>query len=457
MKDITKRSFLSFVLIFFGSCIFLHAQTYSVFYPESSDVRSTLIESWFTQDMTIVRSQNTQILQNDLGEYFLVRAEEKNELMEIILAPLVRQTLEVQDYTSNEEMADASFVENASLTIETWPKDALGSWILYRDLQTGKNVRIRYYFMNDKDVYLDFYPGRDKSYVDLSIYGALPTHNAPVPVPFEYFYTASLSDIKKLTQNIVAWKYVSIFEHVYSDTLQMVTVIRRLLPSMQEAGMFTSDTSEYDFLKWIINGLIRPLTGGLLFDEPLYMPTVEQNFSIPERQNTHKSFDFVRNLAAAAISAGTSLPYTYKNSNADVKVEPFAVRMNSDGEKERINFVTDIGYQASVLKPILYLLTATENDVFYLGAVRELKESSAGGRNSEQYYYDNAVAFFSWFDSTGRFNVSVFENGAEFTFDQFLEKYKDSFVYLVRVNPSMNFFPEEPENSETEDTHTNAQ
>ncbi len=450
-----KKLYYCFVLLFFSSTFALFGQ--DVLYPESSGVRENLVATWFMQDISVLREQNTEIFQNELGEYFLVRCEEKDGLMEIILAPLVLQTVDVQDFSIQSEGSASKAGSNSStLTIETWPKDGLGSIILYRDVITGKNVKIRYYFMNDREVFLDFFPGKEKSYANFSIFGALVAHNAPVPVPFEYFFTASLNDIQKLTKNILPWKYVDVTDTVYADSIQMVQVIRKYLPDAQKAKMFLSDTSEYDFLRWIIDGLVFPLTGGRLYEEPLFVPTVEPDFMIPERQNTHKSFDFVRNLAAASISAGTSLPYTYNSSNADVKIEPFSVITNSDGITERVNFVTDVGYQISVIKPLLYLLTATEEDLFYLGAIRELKTSSEGGRNSEQYYYNNAAAFFSWFDSNGMFHVSVFENGAEFTLDQFIDKYENAFVYLVKVKPSVNFFPEEPPVIEEENILENA-
>ncbi len=441
-----KRRLL--ILLFFTLCIYINAQN---IYPESSSVRSMLVDSWFMQTTELLRDQSSEVLQNELGEYFLVRAEEKNEIMEIIVAPLVIETLDVQDISTLAEVAAQSPPpSNTSLAIETWPKDGLGSWILYRDVETGENVRVRYYFMNERDVYIEFFPGREKSYASLVIFGAVVAHNAPVPVSFEYFFTASYKDIKKLTQNVLPWEYVDVYENIYTDSMQMVRIIRQILPDAQRAKMFISDTAQYDFLKWIVDGLVRPLTGGELYDEPLYTATVEPNFSIPERQLTHESYDFIRNLAAAALSADTSLSYTFATTNADVKVEPFSLFLTESRELERVNFVLDVGYDVSLLESILYILTATEGDLFYLGAIRELEESRDAGKSSEQYYYNNAAAFFSWFDDKGKFNVSVFENGAEFTLNQFIERYPETYVYLVRVKSSVNFFPEQPEVDEDE-------
>ncbi len=457
MKKLLKLKLSILLSMALINCFVLYAQNNIDNYPESASIRSELIDYWFEQDIALLKDQSSSILQNELGDYFLVRAEEKNNVMEIIVAPLVLQTLSVQESSLVDNKEPSFQATDDSLVVETWPKDGIGSWILYRDAITGKNIKIRYYFSYERELFIEFLPGKNKSYANFSIFSALVAHNAPVPVSLDYFYTASLKDIKILTRKILPWHYVSMESINFADTIQMVRKIRTLLPDAKKAEMFTSDTSSYDFLKWIVDGLVVPLVGGKLYDEPLYVATIEPDFMMGERNNTHKSYDFVRNLAAAAISADTSLPYTYKTSNADVKIEPFSVFTNEDGKEERINFVTDIGYQVNILKPLLYLLTATQGDLFYLGAVRELKEASALGRTAEQYYYENAVAFFSWFDEQGKFHVTVFENGAEFTLQQFVNKYSDSFVYLVRVKSSMNFFPEEPEISDSEEIQVNTQ
>ncbi len=447
MKKSIELRWHGFLVLFFAISVCLNAQTNSILYPESSFVRTELVETWFSQDIPLLRDQSAEVLQNELGEYFLVRAEEKDGLMEVIVAPLVVQTLEIRDLSSLDRstVQENAEVTPSALSIETWPKDGLGSWVLYRNVSTGESVRIRYYFMNDKDIFVEFLPGDEKTFANFSIFNALVAYRVPVPVSLDYFYTASLRDVQKLTQNILPWQYTDVYDNVYADSIQMVRVIRSLLPDAQRAKMFVSDSSEYDFLKWLVDGLVRPLTGGVLYEEPLYRPTIEPNFVIPERQYTHKSYDFVRNLAAAALSADTSLSYTYDTSHADVKVEPFAVFSNESGNNERVNFVTDIGYETRLLKSILYVLAATEGDLFYLGAIREVEESSDLGKTAEQYYYNNTAAFFAWFDSQGKFTVSVFENGAELTLDQFIDRYPDSFVYLVRMKASLNFLPETPE------------
>ncbi|MFC2420137.1 MAG: hypothetical protein ACFNOL_03545, partial [Treponema maltophilum] len=59
--------------------------------PESASCRKELIETWFMQDPEILRAAEPQLMQNRVGDYFLVRQEEENGQMRIIVAPLVRQ------------------------------------------------------------------------------------------------------------------------------------------------------------------------------------------------------------------------------------------------------------------------------------------------------------------------------------------------------------------------------
>ena len=41
---------------------------------------------------------------------------------------------------------------------DLYPGDAAGSWVLIRDKRTGKPMRIRYYFLKDSEVFIQFTP-----------------------------------------------------------------------------------------------------------------------------------------------------------------------------------------------------------------------------------------------------------------------------------------------------------
>ncbi len=438
--------YIVFTMLLLFVTISLCSQSSENYIPSSASVRATLIDTWFTQDLSDIRAHSSEILQNGVGDTFLVRAEEKNGNMEIIVSPLVLQTLTVLNVNLEDGTLEESFSGDENISafsdrvIETWPKEGLGSWILYRDSNTGLSKAVRYYFSNDAGIYVEFVQNKEKVTANLSIHNALVAYNTPVPLTLDYFYTASIEEVQSVTRNILPWRYTQMYDNTYYDITQMVSITRSNLMSVQQR-ILRGEIDNLTFLKWLIDGIVEPLTGSLLYDEVLREPTVTVDYSMPQRNNTYASYDYVRNLTAAALSAGTSVSYDYSTSNAAVIIEPFSVFINENNSFERVSFATNYGYQIEILKPILYVLTVTEPGIFYLAAIRELEIAESQGKSSEQYYYNEAAAIFTWFDSNGQFQVSVLIDGIEYTLESFLEMYPNTFIYLSRVKATTTFYP----------------
>lgn len=465
--------------------------------PESASCRKELIETWFMQDPEILRAAEPQLMQNRVGDYFLVRQEEENGQMRIIVAPLVRQkvlmavnNLEmpsenpaepsvgepaavseksaekkaaaaadlqagVQPVTvipSNASIASAPAAvseesterknipsalpsalppenENAAkeIWIETWPETAPGSWVLYRDALTGKPLRIRYYIVPDGEVYADFFPGKEKCLADFVVFGAVAAGGVPVPVGFDRFYTATLEDLSRLTRYTLPWNYTKVFSYSYDGVKQMIGLVRFLLPSLHKSGKISGEGASLNFVKWIVDGLVKPLTGGTV--------------RLEEEQTDAKSLENIRTLAAAALSARTDIVYDRNTSGADVKTDAFAYYIDADGVPKNTGYAFNSGYPVELLKPLFYVLAVTEADRFFLGAVRQsLPQTQAD--TVERQVFTGTAAFFPWFDSQGRFQLSVFEKGEEYTIDEFAKKYRGGFVSLVRIKASRDFFPD---------------
>ncbi len=446
--------------------------------PESASCRKELIETWFMQDPEILRAAEPQVLQNRVGDYFLVRQEEENGQMRIIVAPLVRQkvlmavnNLEVPSENraapSAESAADlqtgvqpvtvipsnagkasapAAVSEKSAeeknvpaalppenehtakeIWIETWPETAPGSWVLYRDALTGKPLRIRYYIVPDGEVYADFFPGKEKCLADFVVFGAVAAGGVPVPVGFDRFYTATLEELSHLTRYTLPWNYTKVFSYSYDGVKQMIGLVRFLLPSLHKSGKISGEGASLNFVKWIVDGLVKPLTGGTV--------------RLEEEQTDAKSLENIRTLAAAAISARTDIVYDRNTSGADVKTDAFAYYIDADGVPKNTGYAFNSGYPVELLKPLFYVLAVTEADRFFLGAVRQGTVQTAGG-TAERQVFTGTAAFFPWFDSQGRFRLSVFEKGEEYTIDEFTKKYRGGFVSLVRIKASRDFFPD---------------
>lgn len=454
--------------------------------PESASCRKELIETWFMQDPEILRAAEPQVLQNRVGDYFLVRQEEENGQMRIIVAPLVRQkvlmavnNLEVPSENraapSAESAADlqtgvqpvtvipsnagkasapAAVSEKSAegknvpaalppenehtakeIWIETWPEPAPGSWVLYRDALTGKPLRIRYYIVPDGEVYADFFPGKEKCLADFVVFGAVAAGGVPVPVGFDRFYTATLEELSHLTRYTLPWNYTKVFSYSYDGVKQMIGLVRFLLPSLHKSGKISGEGASLNFVKWIVDGLVKPLTGGTV--------------RLEEEQTDAKSLENIRTLAAAAISARTDIVYDRNTSGADVKTDAFAYYIDADGVPKNTGYAFNSGYPVELLKPLFYVLAVTEADRFFLGAVRQGTVQTAGG-TAERQVFTGTAAFFPWFDSQGRFRLSVFEKGEEYTIDEFAKKYRGGFVSLVRIKASRDFFPDRFENISTQ-------
>lgn len=421
--------FCAAVFVCSGMSIFLAA--YEI--PDSTYCRAQLVDTWLLQKVELLENQEALPVQNRTDDYFLVRKEKENGELQIIFAPLVKQPIVLEDAQEKREEL-----------IETWPKDAPGAWILFRDEKTGKPLRVRYYIVPDSRVFVEFTPDTEKSYAYFYIFGAAAAYRVPVPVNFEWFYTASLKDVKRLTEYTLPWNYTKVFERSYEDNMQMIGVLRELLPAVNEASFFTGQTADVDFIKWIADGLVKPLTGSAIEDKTLKRSTA---LPLAEAQTAdeYNAFDYIRNAAAAAISARTGILYYYNTSGADVKTEAFSLYRDNSGALKKTGFVADSGYPIELLKSLLYVLAVTEPGRFFLGAVRRsVPSTAAAGQSAEKQIFTGTAAFFPWFDASGTFQTAVFENGQEYTLDEYVQKNARCFVFLVRIKASKRFYPERP-------------
>ena len=91
-----------------------------------------------------------------------------------------------------------------------------------------------------------------------------------------------------------------------------------------------------------------------------------------------------------------------------------------------------------MLKSLLYVLSATEPNTFYFGAIRGTNKAVT----PEVKAFNECVAFFPYFLSDGAFECAVFLNGKEISLEQFIMLYEDDFVYLTRVKADRQFYPQ---------------
>lgn len=457
MKTMTKKLILIISLALTG--FFLFAENNSFGVPDSSEVRKSVLESWLMAPLETVRANHPEILANPAGQKFQIRLEESDSTFNVFVSPHMIMDVDVHTdsgvYTKKQDV---------------YPGDAPGSWVVIRDKKSGDPIRIRYYFLSNSDVYIQFSPYNRTSVCDLVIFGNYAVKSVPTGVPFDRFYTASFAEVQRITKINVPWKYVTCDTELYHSVHQMAAVIREKLPGMtyHPTAMIDENDKVVDFitgteikfvrdnedkklmpvssagfLKWVADGLVEPIAGSKLKRYPLLGQTVEykdigyqgilsQEFSLSF------ALDFVRNLSSAVLSVNTGMIYKFNESGVDVTLNPFATGLTDSGFVNTITFVPDCGYNVGVLKSLLYVLANTEPGNIYFGAVRETDRTV----KPEVKVFNQNVILMPYFDAGGRFSCYVFMNGKEMSLGEFMTRFDGDFVYLTRVRSNDRFFPE---------------
>jgi hypothetical protein len=102
-------------------CIF-SVQAFAEYYgrdiPDSSEIRKSLVERWFTSDLKYLRLEESQVYKTSAGEVFQVRLEEFDDSFAVIVAP--RQPMLVDLISSRDKR---------TVTLDIYPSDLAGSWI----------------------------------------------------------------------------------------------------------------------------------------------------------------------------------------------------------------------------------------------------------------------------------------------------------------------------------------
>ena len=442
-------------LVFIFPC-FAEFDFYSI--PDSAKIRESILDTWLKAPLSRVKSYSSYTVKNDYGTTFQVRWEESDTELSIIVAP--------QSMLKTGLYGDKNTYRTESQSL--YPKNAPGSWVLYRDKTNGRPVRICYYFNKDSDVYVQFRADGGKTFADMVIFDAYACRYIPVGVSFDKFYTASLSDVNRYTSRSLPWSYVDVVTGQYHSKLQMIEVIRENQKYFKhiedvcydengELIYITSgkkvDDRNFDsnhlyisnagFVKWVIDGITEPLTGMNIDPSQLVIPTVEydsvgRNGILSQTYNLSFALDWTRNLAAKCISLRNGRTYDYKTGGVDVTFNPFVFYNEGNRICSVTGYIDNTGSPVKNLKALLYVLSLTEPSYFYVASIKEGSDISY-----EDMVYNKSVIFMPYFNDDGFFDCVVFEDGKELSLDDFIKKYDNlnTFVHMERVRATDDFFP----------------
>ncbi len=468
-KNFLKLFVVSFVAAVLSLPAFASYTKYGI--PDSAEVREEIVSTWFTAPLSDVRQKEAEFYSDGLGEGFQVRAEDRDGAVCIIVAP---KTIYKMNYIKG--------TETVSENRYRYSESGSGSWILYRDAKSGKPLKVRWYFNADSDVYLEIRNSANKVYADMIVYNSYLARSVPLGISFNKLYTMSFDKIQNITSRSLPWYEVNVVPGQYHPVLQMVNVIRQLLPKMTIIDNVCYDQNEElwniedcvpykaptpqiqavvdnalargnfvmsgaGFLKWIADGVVKPFTGRTtnpvdLVEQTVYYNELGKKGVKDQKWHLSFSLDWCRNLAVAILNArSTKHNYEYTIGNIDsigidVAVQPFVFSQKTGSESRATGYVKDTGYPVDEVKAILYVLAVTEPQYAYFGAIKQNV-----GNDASDTVFNACAAFFPYFDDSGKFDCIVFADGNEYGLDKYLEAKANSYIHLDRIKTSDYFSP----------------
>lgn len=404
--------------------------------PNDTEFRAAIKDSWLTEVPDRVLRQKPGLFKLPGGTLIQVRAEAAGEELMVILA---RER--VRDY----------------------PGWIQGSWIVNRNMRDGKIVRIRIFLRSDPYTYIQFRSfSDDRSEMDMVLYEGYVVRSLPVPFPLERILYMPLSDVLAALGDKFPLKYFDPDVNIYADTRAFVSSVRAKLPELQftddgaidEQGQYVyietlkAQTGNEQglncsgFAKWIVDGLLRPLTGTRLSIPPLKAPFGERGSSFTEvyedLRDPFFGLDWTRNLAAAAWSVLRS-PSFATLDEIEVHDQYLAtVIMRNKGAsflRSYPGFLRNAGYGFEGLHTLLYMLAINEPGHIYLAAVND----EQGTPRLRQYFH--VAVLVPYFNEYGDFQVACFESAEETSFNAFKTRYPGGYVNLSRIPVEAAFDP----------------
>jgi hypothetical protein len=413
---------------------------------DDSSLRILLRDAWFTEMPGRVLPRKPEIRALGGGGRVQIRIEEGRNEFAVILA---------------RELAGGGF-----------PGWAQGSWVLTRRKDTGEPARIRVFLRSDPYAYIQFRPLRDdKCQMDVVLYDAYIQQSLPLPIPFERLYTIPLEEVLGMAGEKFPRRYFDPDPANYRDLGRFIDGVRERLPDLtfvddgaiDETGRFVYiNTLEAQngagglncsgFAKWMVDGILRPLTGERLPVAPLKEPFGRRGSSFTEPwehiRDPFFGLDWTRNLASRAASILRS-PAFAGLEEIEVQTRPFSqviVREhNASSLRAFPGYLRDAGFGFEGLQPLLYTLAIDEPGRIYLASVNTemgppATEENPRGRPRMRQHFHIAV-LIPWFNEYGNFQVTVFESAEETSFNSFKTRYPAHAVNLVRIPVEDSFDP----------------
>jgi len=345
----------------------------------------------------------------------------------------------------------------------SFPSWAQGTWVLYRSLSTGARTRIRFFPRSDPYCYIQFRPdGQSRTLLDAVVYEGYVARSIVLPLDLDRVVIEPLNRVLLSAIETFPRRYFEPHPEYYADIRALSGAIRSRLGSLAYAddGALDENGSPVyingglpqigviglncsGFAKWVVDSMLRPLTGRRLPIAPLSQPPLPRGntFSEPweKLRDPYFGLDWTRNLAAEAgrVFRGErgADPKEYEVNRTVIT----ALRTsggNGTTSRSYPGYIEDAGFEIRGLKAVLYTLSIDEPGTMYLASVN----NEIGTSPQLRQHYHVAV-LMPQFDEDDRFSINVFESAVESKFDAFIKRYPDHAVHLTRIPAESSFDP----------------
>ncbi|MDR2177026.1 MAG: hypothetical protein LBP20_03165 [Treponema sp.] len=424
-----------------------------------SALRISLRDEWFLDTQDRIMAKKTQIHTLPGGGRIQVRAERSNDEFAVILA---------RELTGPDGQG-----------MGTFPGWAQGSWVYIRSRADGSPLRLRVYPRSDRYTYIQFSPlSADRCQLDMVLYDAYIRRSQPVGLPFERLLSMPLESVFTVIGEKLPRRYFDPEPGDYRDLRLFLTKLRQKLPGLtfrddgaidaQGNYVFIETLAAQDgkgglncsgFVKWVIDGILRPRTGRRLDIAPLKVPFGERGSPYTDIwediRDPFFGLDWTRNLAAQAWAALRSPAYA-AIEEFEIRDWPFSQlvrRAGEGGQKDGSlpafrpypGYLVNSGFGIEGLKALLYTLAIDDPGRIYLASVNNETGPPATADNlrglprMRQHFH--VAVLVPYFDEYGGFQIAVFESAAETLFSRFTARYPGHNVNLLRIPVEDAFDP----------------
>jgi hypothetical protein len=389
--------------------------------------------------------------------------EARQRMQETIFAPLdeaakARPALLAQSQGSprvsfqRDAQSDALYLVFANQEGSRYPLDGAGTYIIKRSMKGGGFVQAKIFLQDGPGSYLRLFPGGDRTRMEVYLFGQLFQAGIALPVPFERLLTRPLADIMDMSAASVDWDLAlapaartAVDERIEG----MVKALRARLPglrdmddgAMDRQGRMVSIATGQPagkggfncsgFAKWIVDGLVAPLTGMNTDIAALKSRNAGKAHAwasrFEEELDPWFGLDWSRGLARAIAVARTGrVP---PDEEIDVR------------DSRRVPYVRDVGYPVPQLQYVLYFLARESPGDFYVGSVNAPSALAISEGTPTLRQHHHVIVLFPWFDAQGVFQVTVMERNTETSLASLTRRYAAEFAHLVHIDSEGEFAP----------------